>query len=325
MTNIDSVLKSRDINYFADKDLSNQSYGFSSSHVWMWELDHKESWMPENWCFWTVELEKTPESPLDYKEIQLVHPKGNQSWIFIGRTDAEAETAMLWPPNVKNWLIGKDPDAGKDWGQVEKGTTEDETVGWHHRLDAHEFEQALGVGDGREASHAVVHGVAKSQTWLSNWIDPDTHLLETAAQRPVSLRPQCPSALWWGHSELEEYVTCSRWWNVSVVSAEVKGGFLPQLLATPAYYVTLGRWFFLFVPLFHLSKTRRETDKPCRSPCSHSLSIFTSRTAPAWLKQWGHVSPRRHSCPDFLLGPALLTSADSSWERLQGCRGWGSP
>ena len=100
--------------YFANKGPSNQSYGFSSSHVWMWELDYKESWTLKNWCFWTVVLEKTPESPLDYKEIQPVNPKGNQSWIFIGRTDAEAETPILWPPDAKSWLIGKDPDAGKD-------------------------------------------------------------------------------------------------------------------------------------------------------------------------------------------------------------------
>ena len=111
------------------------------------ELPREESWAPKNWCFWTVVL-KTLESPLDYKEIQPVHPKGNQSWIFIGRTDAEAETPILWPPHAKSWLIGKDPDAGRDWGQEEKGTTEDEMAGWHHRLYGHEFEQALGVDDG---------------------------------------------------------------------------------------------------------------------------------------------------------------------------------
>ena len=134
--------------YFAVKGPSSQRYGFSSSHVWMWELDYKESWAPKYWCFWTVVLEKTLESPLDCKEIQPVNPKGDQSWIFIGRTDAEAETPILWPPDAKNWLIWKDPDAGKDWGQ-EKGTTGDEMVGWHHWLDGHEFEQALRVGDGR--------------------------------------------------------------------------------------------------------------------------------------------------------------------------------
>ena len=116
-------------------------YGNSSSgHIWMWELDSEESWVPKNWCFWTVLLEKTLESPLDCKEIQPTHPKGDQSWVFIGRTDAEAETPILWPPHVKSWLIGKDPDAGRDWGQEEKGTTEDEMAGWHHWLDGHEFE-----------------------------------------------------------------------------------------------------------------------------------------------------------------------------------------
>ena len=107
--------------YFAYKGPSSQSYGFSSSHVWMWELDYKESWVPKNGCFWTVVLEKTVESPLDSKEIQPVHPKVNQSWIFIERSDAEAESPILWPPNAKNWLIGKDPDAGKDWRQRRKG------------------------------------------------------------------------------------------------------------------------------------------------------------------------------------------------------------
>ena len=135
MTNLDSILKSRDITLSYS-----QSYGFSSSHVWMWELDYKESWALKNWCFWTVVLEKTFESPLDCKKIQPVHPKGNQSWVFIGRTDTEAETPMLWPPDVKNWLIWKDPDAGKDRRQEEKGMTEDEIIGLCHRLDGYEFE-----------------------------------------------------------------------------------------------------------------------------------------------------------------------------------------
>ena len=117
--------------YFVNRSPSSQGYGFSSGHVWMWELDYKESWAPKNWCFWTVVLEKTAESPLDCKEIQPVHPKGNQ-WIFTGRTDAEAGTPILWPPDRKSWLIGKDSDAGRDWGQKEKGTTEDEMAGWHH-------------------------------------------------------------------------------------------------------------------------------------------------------------------------------------------------
>ena len=125
---------------FANKGPSSQGFGFSSSHVWIWELDYKESWALKNWCFWTVVLEKTLKSPLDSKEIQPVNPKGNQSWIFIGRTDAEAETPILWPPDAKNWLIWKDPESGKDWRWEEKGTTENEIIGWHHRLNGHEFE-----------------------------------------------------------------------------------------------------------------------------------------------------------------------------------------
>ena len=120
--------------YFTNKCPSSQSYGFSSSHVWMWELDHKESWALKKWCFWTVVLEKTLESSLDYKEIKPVNPKGDQSWIFIGRTDAEAETPILWSSDVKSWLIGQKLNAGQVWRQVEKGTTENEMVGWHHWL-----------------------------------------------------------------------------------------------------------------------------------------------------------------------------------------------
>ena len=160
--------------YFANKGLSSQSYYFSSSHVWMWELDYKESWVLKNWCFWPVVLEKTLESPSDCKEIQPVHPKGNQSWIFIGRTDVEAETPILWTPDVKNWIIWKDPDAGKDWRQEEKGMTEDEMVGWHHRLNGHEFGWAPGVGDGPGGlaccspwGHRVRHDWANDLTyWL---------------------------------------------------------------------------------------------------------------------------------------------------------------
>ena len=131
MTNLDSILK-KQRHYFANKGPSRQSYGFSSGHVWMWELYYKESWMLKNWCLWTVVSEKTLESPLDVKEIQPVHPKGNQSWIFIRKTDAETETPILWSPDAKNRLIWKDPDAGKSWKQEEKGMTKVEMVGWHH-------------------------------------------------------------------------------------------------------------------------------------------------------------------------------------------------
>ena len=152
--------------YFANKGLYSQSCGFSSSHAWMWELDHKEGWTVENLCFRTVVLEKTLESPLNWKEIKLVNPKGNQSWIFIGRTDAEVEAPVLWPPDAKRWIIRKDPDAGKDWRWEEKGMTEDEMVGWHHRLNGHDFEQAPGVGDGQGVSGMLGHKELDMTEWL---------------------------------------------------------------------------------------------------------------------------------------------------------------
>ena len=134
--------------HFANKSPSSQGYGFSSSHVCMWELDCEESWAPKNWCFWTMMLEKTLESPWDCKEIQPVHSEGDQPWDFFRRNDAKAEAPVLWPPHAKSWLIGKDSDAGRDWGQEEKRTTEDEMAGWHHWLDGHESEWTPGVGDG---------------------------------------------------------------------------------------------------------------------------------------------------------------------------------
>ena len=141
---LNNIQKQR--HYFANKGLSCQGYGFSSSHVWMWELNHREGWGPKNWCFWTVVLVKTLEGPLDSKDIKSVNPKGNQSWIFTDRNDAKPP--IHWPLGVKSWLIGKDPDTGKDWGQEEKGTTEDE-IGWHCWLDGREFEQAPGDGEGQ--------------------------------------------------------------------------------------------------------------------------------------------------------------------------------
>ena len=157
--------------HFVDKCPSSQSYGSSNSHVWMWELDHKESWALKNICFWTVVLEKTLKSPLDCKETQPVHPKGNQSWIFIGRTDVEAEVPILWPPDAKNRRTGKDPDAGKDWRQEETGMTEDKMVGWHHQLNGHEFEQTLGDGEGQKSlAYCSPWGLKESDmtSWLNN-------------------------------------------------------------------------------------------------------------------------------------------------------------
>ena len=152
----------------------------------MWELDYKESWALKNWYFWTVVLEKTPGSPLDSEETKSVHPKGNQSWIFIGRTDADAETPILWPPDAKSQLTGKDTDAGKDWRQEEKGMTEDEMVGWHHRLNGHEFEQAPGVGDG-QGSLACCHPRVRKESHTAerlNWTER------------ISCRPW--GLIWWG-------------------------------------------------------------------------------------------------------------------------------
>ena len=171
VTNLDSILKSR--HYFTNKGPSSQSYGFSRSHVQMWELDYKESWAPKTWWFWTLVLEKTLENPLDYKKIQPVLTKGNQYWIFIGIADAEAETPILWPPDAKNWLVWKDPDAGKDWRQEEKGRTEDKIIEWLHWLDGHECEQASRSWwwTGRPNVLHAVHGVAMSWTLLSDWTD----------------------------------------------------------------------------------------------------------------------------------------------------------
>ena len=147
MTNLESVLKSRDVT-LPTKIHIVKAMVFPVV-MYRCELNLKECWAPKNWCFWTVMVEKTLESPLDSTEIQPVHPKGDQSWVFIGRNDAEAETPIVWPPHAKSWLTGKDPDAGRDWGQEEKGMTEDEMAGWHHRLDGHEFGLTPGVGDGQ--------------------------------------------------------------------------------------------------------------------------------------------------------------------------------
>ena len=165
---------------------TSQNYGFSNSHVQMWELDHKEGWALKNWCFWMVVLEKTLESPLDCEEIQPVHSKGNQSWVFIERTDAEAEAPILWPPDVKNWLIGRDPDAGQDWRWEEKEATEDEMVGWHRRLNGHEFEQTPGDSEGREGLACCgTQGLKESD--MTEWLNHNNQYscLQNATDRGV--------------------------------------------------------------------------------------------------------------------------------------------
>ena len=183
--------------YFANKGPSSQSCCFSSSHVWMWELDYKESQVLKNRCFWIVVLEKTLENPLYSKENQPVHPKGNQSWLLIGRSDAEAP--ILWPLDVKNWLIGKDPDAGSDWRQEEKGTTEDEMVGWHHQLNEYEFEYAPGVGDRRGSlAYCSPWGCKESDTTERlNWTE------QNQFKEPVH------------HSSKFSYVLCSPLFHTS--------------------------------------------------------------------------------------------------------------
>ena len=184
----------------------------------MWELDYKESWIQKNWCFWTVVLEKTLESLLDCKEIQPLHPKGDQSWVFIGRTDAEAETPILWPPDMKSWLIGKGPDAGKDWGQEEKGTTEDEIVGWHNRLDGHEFGWTPGVGVGQG-------GLACCSPWSRKELDMTEQLNWTCWRGSLVFLHFLPLG-WYNLHVWNWYFSCNLdsifWLTQPVMSHDVK-------------------------------------------------------------------------------------------------------
>ena len=206
--------------YFANKGLSSQDYGFSRGHVWMWDLDYKKGWVPKNWCVWTVVLEKTLESPLDCKEIQPVHLK-DQSWVFIGGTDIKAETPILWPPDVKSWLIWKDPDAEEDWGKEEKGTTEYEMVQWHHRQNGHGFGWTPAAGDGQWGLAAVIHGIAKDQTWLSDWTERSWERVKNMlSQGGGEGKKKCLFLAWWS-------LLCFFWSSRTCVP---KGLLFPHLL-----------------------------------------------------------------------------------------------
>ena len=195
---------------------------FPVAIIQMWELDHKEGWGQNNWCFWTVVLEKTPESPLDSKEIKLVNPKGNQPWILIGRTNAEAETLVLWPLDVKSQLIGKDPNTGKEWGQEEKGVTADEMIGWDHRLNGHEFKHTVGDGEGQESLVCCSPWVAKSWTWLSNWTTM-THVCSFGQEVGIRL---------WGGGFFALLCYLSKLWLQLTVLLTIKAaGHWPQPLS----------------------------------------------------------------------------------------------
>ena len=184
---------------FANKGPQSQSYGFCSSPVQMWELDHMEGWVLKNWCFWTVVLEKTLESPLDSKEIKPGNPKGDHSWVLIGRTDAETEAPILWSSDVKNRLTGKDPDAGKDWRQEKKGATEDEMAGQHHYSMDVSLSKLWEIVKNREAWYAIVHGVAKRPTWLSSWTTTVLENEETGSLRRAEEKKQTLSPFWYEH------------------------------------------------------------------------------------------------------------------------------
>ena len=203
MTNLDSIFKSRDITLPTKVRLS-QGYGFSCGHVWMWELDCEEGWALKNWCFWTVVLEKTLDSPLDCKEIQPVHSEGDQPWDFFGGNVAEAEVPVLWPPHAKSWLIGKDSDAGRDWGQEKKGMTEDEMAGWHHWLYGRESNWTPGVDDGQG-------GLACCDSWGRKESDMTERLNWTELNVSCNCDKLClyaatPLGVWKRETQLQDYI-----------------------------------------------------------------------------------------------------------------------
>ena len=245
---------------FADKGPSSQSYGFSSSHLWTWVLDHKESWAPKNWCFWTVVLEKTLESPLDCKEIQPVHTKGYQSWIFIQRTDSETKAPILWPPDAKKWLMWKYPDAGKDWRQEEKGMTEDEMVGWHHWLNGHEFEQAPGVGDGQGS-------LACCSPWGHKELDMTEQLNSTQLNSELIRSP--PPIYSWNSRTWTSLRYTDNIFNTVKKNPSGKQLFSPN--TWDSYYIFLDNFHFKYSDKYpnlelgiycHLAQTKRQKAVP---------------------------------------------------------------
>ena len=268
--------------------LSSQDYGFFSGHVWIWELDCEEHWAPKNWCFWIVMLEKTLKSPLDCKEIQTVHPKGDQSWMFIGRTDAKAETAVLWPPHTKSWPIGKDSDAGMDWGQEEKGKTEDEMAGWYHQLEGHEFGWILGVGDGQGV-------LACCDSCDRNESDMTERLNWTELNLPwfMGLTFQVPMQYCFLQHQtlLPSLVTSttgcyfSLWLRLFILSGVISPVFSSSILDTywPWEFITQCHIFLPFILFMGFSNQEYWSGLPFPSPVDHILSDLSTMTLPSWV------------------------------------------
>ena len=268
MTNLDSILK-KQRHYFANKGPSGQGYGFSRGHVWMWELGCEESWVPKNWCFWAMVLDKTLESPLDCKEIQPVHPEGDKSRVFIGRTDTEAETPILWPPHGKSWLIGKYPDSGRDWGQEEKGTIEDEMAGWHHHSMGMILSKLRELVTDREPGVLQLWGRKESDTteWL-NWtwlpgFPPQalpTAVSSFTSPQHVSLHSQQQTSQW-------DYSTILKLWFPTIVPSSG-----PTSLSSVCVALARTVWFS-----FHLGCHRSAF-----SPSTLNVSPVTQTVALIW-------------------------------------------